>query len=108
RHSPGICTTIIYNIGGLGRQRSKLWHRPLSTSSPIQQEYEMSEITERGYHKPEVLVSTQWVEDHLNDPNIRIIESNEDALLYYAGHIPGAGEADWASDLNIPRRRDVL
>ena len=50
----------------------------------------MSEITERGYHKPEVLVSTQWVEDHLNDPNIRIIESNEDALLYASGHIPGA------------------
>jgi 3-mercaptopyruvate sulfurtransferase SseA len=42
------------------------------------------------YVYPEVLVSTQWVDDHLNDPNIRIVESDEDILLYSIGHIPGA------------------
>ncbi|HLV02127.1 MAG TPA: sulfurtransferase, partial [Acidobacteriota bacterium] len=52
----------------------------------------MSQIEERGYVKPEVLVSTEWVAQHLNDPNVRIVESNEDPLLYPSGHIPGAVE----------------
>ena len=39
-------------------------------------------IEQRGYARPEVLVSTDWVEQHLNDPTVRIIESNEDTLLY--------------------------
>ena len=42
------------------------------------------------YAHPEVLVDTSWVADHLNDPNVRIVESNEDILLYDQGHIPGA------------------
>jgi thiosulfate/3-mercaptopyruvate sulfurtransferase len=50
----------------------------------------MTSIAERGYANPDVLVDTQWVADHLNDPNIRIVESNEDPLLYSSGHIPGA------------------
>ncbi|MGI8858520.1 MAG: sulfurtransferase, partial [Thermomicrobiales bacterium] len=37
----------------------------------------------------DTLVSTQWVADHLNDPNIRLVESDEDILLYEIGHIPG-------------------
>jgi len=49
----------------------------------------MSNIDARGYAHPEVLVSTDWVASHLNDPSIRIIESNEDTLLYSSGHIPG-------------------
>lgn len=68
----------------------------------------MTDISQRGYAHPEMLVSTQWVEDHLNDPQIRIIESNEDPLLYASGHIPGAVEVDWAQDLNNPLRRDYL
>ena len=68
----------------------------------------MSEFSERGYYQPEVLVSTQWVADRLDDPNIRIIESNEDALLYASGHIPGAVEVDWTHDLNNQLRRDYL
>lgn len=68
----------------------------------------MSEINERGYAFPDVLVSTQWVADHMNDPKIRIIESNEDVLLYPSGHIPGAVEVDWTRDLNDQIRRDYL
>ena len=68
----------------------------------------MSDIAERGYAHPEVLVSTDWVAQHLNDPNIRIVESNEDQLLYPSGHIPGAVQVDWAVDLNDQLRRDYL
>jgi len=68
----------------------------------------MSGITERGYSNPEVLVSTDWVADHLDDTDIRIIESNEDPLLYSSGHIPGAVEVDWVRDLNDPLHRDYL
>ncbi|HEV7508070.1 MAG TPA: sulfurtransferase [Thermoanaerobaculia bacterium] len=68
----------------------------------------VSEIENRGYVHPEVLVSTDWVANHLNDPNIRLVESNEDPLLYPSGHIPGAVEVDWTRDLNDPVRRDYL
>ncbi len=68
----------------------------------------MSDINKRGYAHPEVLVSTEWVAQHLDDPNVRIIESNEDPLLYPSGHIPGAVEVDWVRDLNDPLRRDYL
>jgi thiosulfate/3-mercaptopyruvate sulfurtransferase len=68
----------------------------------------LSEIESRGYVRPEVLVSTDWVANHLNDPGIRIIESNEDPLLYATGHVPGAVEVDWTRDLNDPVRRDYL
>ena len=55
-----------------------------------------------------VLVTTEWVAQHLDDPSIRIAESNEDRLLYRSGHIPGAVEIDWVRDLNDPVRRDYL
>jgi thiosulfate/3-mercaptopyruvate sulfurtransferase len=65
-------------------------------------------IDTRGYAHPEVLVSTDWVEQHLNDPNVRLVESNEDTLLYSSGHIPGAVHVDWTSDLNDQIRRDYI
>ncbi len=68
----------------------------------------MDEFAGRGYARPEVLVSTEWVAAHLHDPAVRIIESNEDPLLYASGHIPGAVEVDWTTDLNDPVRRDYL
>ena len=68
----------------------------------------MSGINERGYARPEALVSTDWVQEHLDDPNVRIVESNEDPLLYPSGHIPGAYEVDWTRDLNDPIVRDYL
>jgi thiosulfate/3-mercaptopyruvate sulfurtransferase len=68
----------------------------------------MTDISARGYAHPEVLVSADWVEQHLNDPSVRLIESNEDTLLYSAGHIPGAVHVDWTSDLNDQIRRDYI
>ena len=68
----------------------------------------MSEIESRGYSRPDALVSTDWVAEHLNDPNVRIVESNEDPLLYPTGHIPGAVQVDWTHDLNDQVRRDYL
>ncbi len=65
-------------------------------------------ISDRGYAHPDVLVGTDWVAQHLQDPNVRIVESNEDQLLYPSGHIPGAVQVDWAADLNDPVRRDYL
>jgi thiosulfate/3-mercaptopyruvate sulfurtransferase len=60
------------------------------------------------YAHPESLVSADWVADHLNDPKVRIIESNEDVLLYDTGHIPGAIHVDWRRDLNDQVVRDYL
>ena len=68
----------------------------------------MSDIGERGYVHPEVLVSTEWVAAHLEDPSVRLVESDEDSLLYASGHVPGAVEVDWTRDLNDPLRRDYL
>jgi thiosulfate/3-mercaptopyruvate sulfurtransferase len=62
----------------------------------------------RGYAHPEALVSTQWVADHLEDPNVRVLESNEDVLLYDTGHVPGAQKLDWHADLNDAITRDYL
>ncbi len=60
------------------------------------------------YAHPEVLVSTDWLARNLNTPGIRIVESNEDVLLYSSGHIPGAVHVDWTADLNDPVRRDYI
>jgi thiosulfate/3-mercaptopyruvate sulfurtransferase len=67
-----------------------------------------SPIEQRGYAHPEVLVSTDWVEQHLNDPKVRLVESNEDTLLYASGHVPGAAHVDWTADLNDQIRRDYI
>ena len=68
----------------------------------------MTQINSRGYANADALVSTGWVAKHANDDGVRIVESNEDPLLYPSGHIPGAVEIDWAADLNDPLRRDYL
>jgi thiosulfate/3-mercaptopyruvate sulfurtransferase len=65
-------------------------------------------IEQRGYAHPEALVTTEWVAEHLNDPTVRIAESDEDVLLYDTGHIPGAVKIDWHADLNDPLERDYL
>jgi len=65
-------------------------------------------IEQRGYAVPEVLVSTDWVAQHLKDPKVRLLESNEDLLLYETGHIPGAAKIDWVNDLNDSLVRDYL
>lgn len=68
----------------------------------------MTDIAERGYAHPDALVSTDWVAEHLDDANVRLVESNEDPLVYPSGHVPGAAEVDWTRDLNDPLRRDYL
>jgi thiosulfate/3-mercaptopyruvate sulfurtransferase len=69
---------------------------------------ETQPIEARGYAHPEALVSTQWVADHLDDPTVRIVESDEDVLLYDTGHVPGAVKIDWHTDLQHPTSRDYL
>lgn len=61
-----------------------------------------------GYANPKVLVEPEWLEAHLNDPNVRIVEANEDATLYEKGHIPNAVRLHWKDDLQDPVIRDWL
>ncbi|MEN9288258.1 MAG: hypothetical protein RLZ88_928 [Actinomycetota bacterium] len=60
------------------------------------------------YAHPEMLVSSGWLQDHLNDDNLVVVESDEDVLLYSTGHIPGAVTIDWHTELNQPVMRDYL
>lgn len=60
------------------------------------------------YAHPEALVETSWLADHLHQPNLRIVESNEDVLLYDTGHIPGAVHIDWQRDLQDSLVRDYI
>jgi thiosulfate/3-mercaptopyruvate sulfurtransferase len=62
----------------------------------------------QSYAHPEYLVETEWVASHLSDPNIRLVESNEDYVLYETGHIPGAVKVDWFTTLQHPLRRDFI
>ncbi len=61
-----------------------------------------------NYVYPEVLVDSQWVVDHRDDPNVRIVESDEDILLYNTGHIPNAIKIDWQLDLQDQLKRDYI
>jgi thiosulfate/3-mercaptopyruvate sulfurtransferase len=56
----------------------------------------------------DVLVDTQWVQDHLDDESIRIVEVDENPALYVESHIPGAIGFDWKKDLQDPVKRDFL
>ncbi|PZS22004.1 MAG: sulfurtransferase [Acidimicrobiales bacterium] len=62
----------------------------------------------KDYANPELLVTTAWLADHLNDSDLVVVESDEDVLLYDTGHIPGAIKVDWHLDLNDHLRRDYL
>lgn len=55
-----------------------------------------------------VLVSTDWVLENINNPKIRIVEVNEDVLLYDTGHIPNAVKIDWHTELNDTVKRDYI
>ena len=58
--------------------------------------------------RDEVLVTTDWLADHLNDPGIRVVEVDEDTDAYGRGHIPGAVAVNWNTDLQDPLRRDFI
>ena len=65
-------------------------------------------LAQRGYAHPDALVTTDWVAAHLQDPGVRVVESDEDVLLYDTGHVPGAVKIDWHVDLQDPLMRDYL
>lgn len=65
-------------------------------------------VSAKGYVHPEVLVSTEWLASRLGDTSLRILESDEDVLLYDMGHIPGAQKIDWHTDLNDRVLRDYI
>ncbi len=65
-------------------------------------------MTDTSGYANDVLVSTQWVAEHLQDPTVRLIEVDEDILLYDVGHIPGAVKLDWQQDLWHPVERDYI
>jgi thiosulfate/3-mercaptopyruvate sulfurtransferase len=60
------------------------------------------------YAHPEKLVTTAWLAEHLDDPGLAVVESDEDILLYETGHIPGAVKVDWHTELNDPVTRDYV
>src|SRR3954462_6766058 len=62
----------------------------------------------REYAHPERLVTTSWLAEHLDDPGLVVVESDEDVLLYATGHIPGAVKVDWHTELNDQVTRDYL
>jgi thiosulfate/3-mercaptopyruvate sulfurtransferase len=61
-----------------------------------------------GYAHPEVLVETSWVVEHLTDPMLRLIEADEDVMLYEVVHLPGAVKLDWHVDGQDPVTRDFV
>lgn len=61
-----------------------------------------------AYAHPERLVTADWLEAHLGEPGLVVVESDEDVLLYETGHIPGAVKVDWHTDLNDPVERDYI
>ncbi len=67
-----------------------------------------SNATFQEYAHPEVLVTTQWVADHIDDPNVVVLESDEDIMLYEIGHIPGALKLDWETQMQQPEVRDFV
>ena len=58
------------------------------------------------YAKPDVLVSTGWLEEHVDDTSIRIIEVDEDTTAYDKGHVRNAVRWDWSTDLHTEVGRD--
>ncbi|QLY34178.1 sulfurtransferase [Nocardia huaxiensis] len=61
-----------------------------------------------SYAHPDRLVTTEWLSANIGAPGLKIIESNEDILLYDIGHVPGAVKIDWRSELIDQRTRDVI
>ncbi len=69
----------------------------------------MAQITKTEYAHPEVLVDTQWVEDHLEDNNVRIAEVDYNPQSNYElGHIPNSVLINWKKDINHHTSRDIL
>ncbi|MFC4602550.1 sulfurtransferase [Rhodococcus kronopolitis] len=61
-----------------------------------------------AFAHPGRLVTADWLSSHQGTPGLKIVESDEDVLLYDIGHIPGAVKIDWHLDLNDPVTRDYI
>lgn len=61
-----------------------------------------------GHAGSEVLVTTQWLASNLGRPGLRVVEVDEDVLLYETGHVPGALKLDWLTELQRPDVRDFI
>ncbi|MGB3772495.1 MAG: sulfurtransferase [Rhodococcus sp. (in: high G+C Gram-positive bacteria)] len=61
-----------------------------------------------SFAHPERLVTTQWLSANIGTPGLKVVESDEDVLLYDVGHVPGAVKIDWHLDLNDPVTRDYI
>lgn len=62
----------------------------------------------KGYAHPEVLVDAEWVEAHLHNPNVRLVEVDVDTKSYAEGHIPGAVAFNWQKELQDQLVRSPL
>src|SRR5205807_408605 len=82
------------------------YHGRVLGSNPRTRSEEAPSVAE--YAHPEVLVTTAWTEEHLKDPQVRILEVDYDpSSAYELGHIPGAVLVDWKKDINHSLRRDI-
>jgi len=61
-----------------------------------------------AYAHPEKLVTTAWLAEHLGEPGLVVVESDEDVLLWDTGHVPGSVKVDWHTELNDPVTRDYV
>jgi thiosulfate/3-mercaptopyruvate sulfurtransferase len=61
-----------------------------------------------NYANPDVLVETDWLEQHLGDSNLAVIEVDEDTTAYEKGHVPSAIAINWATELHDHPRRDFV
>jgi thiosulfate/3-mercaptopyruvate sulfurtransferase len=68
----------------------------------------ITEVSDVADYAKDVLVETEWVQDHLEDPSVRIVEVDENPALYREAHIPGAIGFDWRRDLQDQVKRDFL
>src|SRR5713101_276345 len=61
-----------------------------------------------SYAHPEAIVTTEWVQEHHNDPKVRVVEVDYDPTInYQLGHVTGAVLFDWRKDLNLPLQRYI-
>jgi thiosulfate/3-mercaptopyruvate sulfurtransferase len=65
-------------------------------------------ITMSEYKHPEVLVSTEWAAQHINDPKVRLVEVDVDTTAYDQSHVPGAVAWNWQTQLQDNVRRDII
>ena len=71
-------------------------------------EFDTTSAKFADYAEPGRLVSADWLQAHLGEPGLVVVESDEDVLLYEIDHIPGAVKIDWHTELNDPVVRDYV